>query len=256
MTVKELRKWLFERAAEDSWWVSINGQVQESAFTLDEVQAKHRLQPSIEVRLLHTSMADLEHPPWVDFEAESVRAMKIKARAKTLKPAAKTGPKPISTLIRKQHTASHKRQQTIIQPDKKRVPVELISGIALAVALVVTLMWWGLSSKNASDASEQLATSREAYYETKKFVMPYLQGDGTVSIPSDSSPQVSHTSLGDGRFRVKSYARVLKPDNTKEMVSYNATVKYSSNSNGSGSWLLEHLQIGNTDVVQSTASSD
>lgn len=88
MTYRELEAWRTKHNVPDTWWVSVDGAVQESTFTLvDALQIKSQ-SPDLQVAVLNNIYANHPTPSWVDLTIQTVhvtRAAAEQAKAEPVK---------------------------------------------------------------------------------------------------------------------------------------------------------------------------
>lgn len=70
MTLKELQQWMLNHDEEDSWWVAIDGEVQDNLASLPDVSKVKEQHPSSQISVLHISNADDEDAEWIIFERD------------------------------------------------------------------------------------------------------------------------------------------------------------------------------------------
>lgn len=73
MTFRELDAWRTKHNVPDTWWVSVNGVVQEETFPLALALQIKSQQPSEHVALLNNIYANHPNPTWVEFTLENVQ---------------------------------------------------------------------------------------------------------------------------------------------------------------------------------------
>ncbi len=72
MTYRELEAWRTKHNVPDTWWVSVDGAVQESTFALvDALQIKSQ-SPDLQVAVLNNIYANQPNPSWVDLTIQTV----------------------------------------------------------------------------------------------------------------------------------------------------------------------------------------
>ena len=64
MKLDDLRTWLVENEVEDSWWISIDGDVQNSTVSIREAADIKAKRNGAEVMVLPVSYTAEEDPPW------------------------------------------------------------------------------------------------------------------------------------------------------------------------------------------------
>lgn len=77
MTLKELQRWILKNDEEDSWWVALDGEVQESVMSLPDVSKFKEQHTEHQVSLLHVSKAEDENAEWIIFERLDAKNIKI-----------------------------------------------------------------------------------------------------------------------------------------------------------------------------------
>lgn len=70
MTLKELQQWMLNHDEEDSWWVAIDGEVQDNLASLPDVSKAKEQNARAQVSVLHVSKADDEDAEWIIFESD------------------------------------------------------------------------------------------------------------------------------------------------------------------------------------------
>ena len=89
MTYRELEAWRTKHNVPDTWWVSVDGAVQESTFALvDALQIKSQ-SPDLQVAVLNNIYANHPNPSWVDLTIQTVHVTRAAGAAE---PAAKAEP--------------------------------------------------------------------------------------------------------------------------------------------------------------------
>ena len=72
MTFRELESWRTKHNVPDTWWVSVDGTVQETTFALaDALQIKSQ-SPDMHVAVLNNIYANSPNPSWVDLTIQAV----------------------------------------------------------------------------------------------------------------------------------------------------------------------------------------
>ncbi|MGE9295829.1 MAG: hypothetical protein ACQKBV_06040 [Puniceicoccales bacterium] len=70
MTLKELQQWMLKHDEEDSWWVAIDGEVQDNLVSLPDVSKVKEQNAAAQVSVLHISNAEDEDAEWIIFERD------------------------------------------------------------------------------------------------------------------------------------------------------------------------------------------
>lgn len=70
MTLKELQQWMLNHDEEDSWWVAVDGEVQDNLASLPDVSKVKEQFPASQISVLHISNADDEDAEWIIFERD------------------------------------------------------------------------------------------------------------------------------------------------------------------------------------------
>ncbi|WP_309400893.1 hypothetical protein [Cerasicoccus maritimus] len=70
MTLKELQQWMLNHDEEDSWWVAVDGEVQDNLASLPDVSKVKEQYPASQISVLHISNADDEDAEWIIFERD------------------------------------------------------------------------------------------------------------------------------------------------------------------------------------------
>ncbi|MBK1856880.1 hypothetical protein [Cerasicoccus arenae] len=70
MTLKELQQWMLNHDEEDSWWVAIDGEVQDNLASLPDVSKVKEQNAASQISVLHISNADDEDAEWIIFERD------------------------------------------------------------------------------------------------------------------------------------------------------------------------------------------
>lgn len=70
MTLKELQQWMLNHDEEDSWWVAIDGEVQDNLASLPDVSKVKEQNGSSQISVLHISNAEDEDAEWIIFERD------------------------------------------------------------------------------------------------------------------------------------------------------------------------------------------
>jgi len=70
MTLKELQQWMLNHDEEDSWWVAIDGEVQDNLASLPDVSKVKDQNGSAQISVLHISNAEDEDAEWIIFERD------------------------------------------------------------------------------------------------------------------------------------------------------------------------------------------
>lgn len=70
MTLKEFQAWIISHDQQDSWWVAIDGEVQDDLMILPDVNRLKSHHPLAKVSLLHVSRSEEENAEWETFESE------------------------------------------------------------------------------------------------------------------------------------------------------------------------------------------
>lgn len=81
MNLNELQRWILNTGEEDSWWVALDGQVQDNVMALPDVSKFKDQNPESQVSVLHVSKSSDENAEWIIFE-KAVAASKVKVAAK------------------------------------------------------------------------------------------------------------------------------------------------------------------------------
>lgn len=71
MTLKEFQAWIINHDQQDSWWVAIDGEVQDDLMVLPDVNRLKAHHPLADLSLLHVSRSEDENAEWETFEAEN-----------------------------------------------------------------------------------------------------------------------------------------------------------------------------------------
>lgn len=92
MTFRELEAWRAKHNVPDTWWVSINGVVQEEMFALALALQVKSQQPDAHVALLNNIYATHPNPTWVELTLQAVQLTQApfatQTAAKVAEPAA------------------------------------------------------------------------------------------------------------------------------------------------------------------------
>lgn len=70
MTTNELRTWLFEKNLPDQWWACVEGVTEDEPLTLTEIDDLLIEGDFTDIKVLHLSRAEKEHPVWIPVELE------------------------------------------------------------------------------------------------------------------------------------------------------------------------------------------
>lgn len=70
MTLKELQQWMLNHDEEDSWWVAIDGEVQDNLVSLPDVSKIKEQGGAAQISVLHISNAEDEDAEWIIFERD------------------------------------------------------------------------------------------------------------------------------------------------------------------------------------------
>ena len=68
MNIQDLQNWMFQNSLEDQWWVAVDDVTQGELKSLHQVQEICAANPKAKVKVLHSSQAQLDNPPWIEFE--------------------------------------------------------------------------------------------------------------------------------------------------------------------------------------------
>ena len=72
MTFRELESWRTKHNVPDTWWVSVDGAVQETTFALAEALQIKSQSPDMHVAVLNNIYANSPNPSWVDLTIQAV----------------------------------------------------------------------------------------------------------------------------------------------------------------------------------------
>lgn len=72
MTFRELESWRTKHNVPDTWWVSVDGTVQETTFALAEALQIKSQSPDMHVAVLNNIYANSPNPSWVDLTIQAV----------------------------------------------------------------------------------------------------------------------------------------------------------------------------------------
>ncbi len=78
MTIKQLKEWQFSKSLEDAWWHSQDGSTFASPLTLSAINEALKSSPSSVHKIIHTSQASYENPPWIEIEEDVMPQQSIK----------------------------------------------------------------------------------------------------------------------------------------------------------------------------------
>lgn len=95
MTFRELESWRTKHNVPDTWWVSVDGEVQSSTFALAEALQFKSQAVDAHVAVLNNIYANSPNPSWVDLTLQAVNIVTTRAAAAEparAEPAAKTAP--------------------------------------------------------------------------------------------------------------------------------------------------------------------
>ncbi|MEO0794985.1 MAG: hypothetical protein AAFX93_07480 [Verrucomicrobiota bacterium] len=70
MTLKELQQWMLKHDEEDSWWVAVDGEVQDNLVSLPDVSKVKEQHSTAQISVLHISRADDEDAEWIIYEVD------------------------------------------------------------------------------------------------------------------------------------------------------------------------------------------
>lgn len=68
MKIKQLREWQSANPEDNRWWVILDGVMEETPLSLDELEQALRTGYYAETKVLHISQTELENPLWVSVE--------------------------------------------------------------------------------------------------------------------------------------------------------------------------------------------
>jgi|GEM_PF-4291325 len=77
MTLKEFQAWIINHDQQDSWWVAIDGEVQDDLMVLPDVNRLKTHHPLAKISLLHVSKSEEENAEWETFESDSPSVFKV-----------------------------------------------------------------------------------------------------------------------------------------------------------------------------------
>ncbi|QYY37145.1 hypothetical protein [Ruficoccus sp. ZRK36] len=72
MTEREIRLWMLEESAQDSWWISVDGETGEDAVSLAKAADYASAHEDSQVQLLHSEQGEVKNPPWIILEPHPV----------------------------------------------------------------------------------------------------------------------------------------------------------------------------------------
>lgn len=93
MTFRELESWRTKHNVPDTWWVSVNGVVQEEPLALAIALQIKSQQPETHVALLNNIYANQENPTWVELSLETVQLTRAPFQAAAATSAKAAEPK-------------------------------------------------------------------------------------------------------------------------------------------------------------------
>lgn len=117
--LKELKRLLLEKYTEDSWWVAVNGEVQDDHFSLLEIYNIVEENPEHKVSVLHTE--DTKSEIWLHID----KAAEKLPPPPTERPAEKSTPAPVATKKTLTLNTIGKKTVKISQAPFSNVPEEV-----------------------------------------------------------------------------------------------------------------------------------
>lgn len=77
MTLKELQRWILKTKEEDSWWVALDGAVEDNVMSLPDISKFKEQHPQQQVSILHVSKGNDESAEWIIFERLDLKKIKM-----------------------------------------------------------------------------------------------------------------------------------------------------------------------------------
>lgn len=97
MTFRELESWRTKHNVPDTWWVSVDGTVQETTFALAEALQIKSQSPDMHVAVLNNIYANSPNPSWVDLSIQAVNISGTRPPMQATAKAEKAEPAPAAT---------------------------------------------------------------------------------------------------------------------------------------------------------------
>ncbi len=98
MTLLELQTWMVKNREEDSWWIALDGVVQDNVMTLREIDALKDSYRTRQLSVLHVNQADRDDAEWIIYEKKPAMKVKLAAEATSKKSFSVTAHKPAEPL--------------------------------------------------------------------------------------------------------------------------------------------------------------
>jgi chromosome segregation ATPase len=93
MTLNELQRWILKTGEEDSWWVAVDGEVQDNVSALPDISKLKQQKTDQQISILHVSRSNDEKAEWIIFEAPKPRQVKLAKSARGQEPSTFKVPK-------------------------------------------------------------------------------------------------------------------------------------------------------------------
>ncbi len=77
MILKELQRWIIKHDAEDSWWVAVDGDIQDTVMSLPDISRFKDESGDRQVSVLHVSKAEDKNAEWLIFEQDEPRVARL-----------------------------------------------------------------------------------------------------------------------------------------------------------------------------------
>jgi predicted RNase H-like nuclease (RuvC/YqgF family) len=123
MTFRELESWRTKHNVPDTWWVSVDGAVQETTFALAEALQIKSQSPDMHVAVLNNIYANSPNPSWVDLTIQAVNisgtrppiqeAAKVEKAATAAAPATATASAAIPADFLEKFNALHAEVESL-----------------------------------------------------------------------------------------------------------------------------------------------
>lgn len=231
MKKQALREWLFENSLDDTWYVSSEGNVFQKLFTLKDVDAYARRCPKTQVLVLHTSHANMESPPWINFELSPLKPVKKK-----------TAPQLAQNQNQSWRMRQTKRRQvTKAKAKENKWTPEKIGGVA-AIACLLLVFGGIMISAGEEKAPDVVAkaqiSSEEAYYAVHPLIRDHLDQTANITFPSHKADGVFHKEVREDMFQMHGYVSIAK-NGSRKFESYDMIAQRTDNG-----WNLVYLKSG------------
>lgn len=126
----------------------------------------------------------------------------------------------------------------MVEPAKSLGSSSQVVGVGCALLVLVIVIAAVVSNGGGSSSTAPEHSAVEAYTACQGFVRDRLKAPSTADFPWVKSSDVTE-SLGDGRYRVRSYVDAQNSFGAMIRNSYDCTVRYRS-----GAWTAESVLVG------------